>query len=77
MLGVIPVSTKHLLCRCGYEHVNDAFIEFRRDAVSNRVKLFCRKCGKRIFTEYITTSSREFRQIFKNELYDEKLNHQN
>ncbi|WP_206810350.1 hypothetical protein [Paradesulfitobacterium ferrireducens] len=53
-----------LLCRCGYEHVDESFIEYRRDAISNQIKLFCRKCGKRLFTEYITTSSREFRKIF-------------
>jgi hypothetical protein len=53
-----------IVCRCGYEHANETFIEFRRDAVSNRVKLFCQKCGKRLFPEYITTSSREFREIF-------------
>lgn len=53
-----------LLCRCGFEHSDESMIEYRRDAVSNRVKLFCRKCGKRLFTEYITTSSREFRKIF-------------
>lgn len=52
-----------VLCRCGFEHVNDTTINFRRDAVSNRVKLFCKKCGKRLFPEYITTSSREFREI--------------
>ena len=57
-----------LLCRCGFEHTDNTWIIFRRDAVSNKVKLFCRKCGKRLFTEYITTSSREFRELF---LYQE------
>jgi hypothetical protein len=57
-------SNTKLLCRCGYEHTSNSFIEFRRDAISNQVKLFCRKCGKRLFPEYITTSSREFREIF-------------
>lgn len=59
-------TNPRLLCRCGFEHADNVFIEFRRDAVSNRVKLFCRKCGKRLFPEYITTSSREFREILLN-----------
>lgn len=57
-------SVPKLLCRCGFEHIDDTYIQFRRDAISNRVKIFCSKCGKRLFTEYITTSSREFREIF-------------
>lgn len=57
-------NTPRLLCRCGFEHNGEGYIEFRRDAVSNRVKLFCQKCDKRLFPEYITTSSREFREIF-------------
>jgi len=60
MMGNNP----RLLCRCGFEHDGEGYIEFRRDAVSNRMKLFCQKCGKRLFPEYITTSSREFREIF-------------
>lgn len=60
------VTHSQLFCRCGFLHENDTFIEYRRDAVSNRVKLFCRKCGKRLFPEYITTSSREFREILLN-----------
>ena len=56
----------NLVCRCGFVHKDNKFIDYRRNSVSNQVKLFCQKCGKRLFLEYVTTSSREFREILLN-----------
>jgi len=41
-------------CRyCGFKHVDQSCVEFKRNHVSNRVNPYCTKCGRRLYNEKV------------------------